>query len=230
MKKEEVKIGKSLVKIFELLLVLLCLGLTLWQIFKGINKYLSFPQGSWFQSDFKSQLSKESLPDLTFCPFDPSSPYSQNDTFKKNCGFSYIDLWASETCPDPEMNYHGIFDMSNLLMLLINSIRYWTGTCHPTVCFKTRSIQVYPQVVKPQNIHHAMPLTWGATLFHCRKVSKIPASANWRYQPKMPSFWKFTPKECFSQKSNDKFIKVSNEMMNAELKVAYLTTNFNVRT
>ena len=77
-------------------------------------------------------MSKESLPDLTFCPFDPSSPYSQNDTFKKNCGFSYIDLWASETCPDPEMNYHGIFDMSNLLMLLINSIRYWTGTCHPT--------------------------------------------------------------------------------------------------
>ena len=116
-----------IISLFKCLsLVLLCLSLTLWQIFKGINKYLSFPQGSRFQSDFKSQLSKESLPDLRFCS---------------------------------EMNYHGIYDMSNLLMLLINSIRYWTGTCHPTVCFKTRSIQVYPQVVKPQNIHHAMPLT-----------------------------------------------------------------------
>ena len=146
MKKEEVKIGKSLVKIFELLLVLLCLGLTLWQIFKGINKYLSFPQGS---SLILSEVSKESLPDFTFCPFGQD----QNETFKEDCGF--MGFWASKPCPDTEVNYHGIYDVPNLFL---NSIRYLSGICHPTVCFKTRSIRVYPKIVQPQNIHHAVDL------------------------------------------------------------------------
>ena len=144
MKGHQVKIGKSLVKIFELLLVLLCLSLTLWQIFKGINKYLSFPQGS---SLILSEVSKETMPDFTFCPYGSD----QNQTFKENCGLTFYS-WVSETCPNAEINYHGIYDVPNLFF---NMIRYLSGTCHPTICFKTRSFRVYPNNVKPQNIHHA---------------------------------------------------------------------------
>ena len=207
MNPQLVKIGKILINIFKLSFVSLCISLTLWQSFKGLIKYLSFPQGS---SLILSELSKESLPDLTFCPAHPYGAHDQNETFKENCGFSYTDLWASETCPDSEMNYHGIYDVPSLLF---NSIRYLTGTCHPTLCFLTRSFRMYPGIVKPQNIHHAVDL-------RCYTISlpesiKNTSISKLTITTKGPFFLKIHTKGMFF--TEVKYIKVSDVMMNAEL-------------
>ena len=207
MNGHQVKIGKSLVKIFELLLVLLCLGLTLWQIFKGINKYLSFPQGSTL---ILSKVSTESLPDFTICPgYDVKD---QNETFKENCAFpqiSFFGLWASQTCPDPEMNYHGIYDVPKLLL---QAIRYSNGSYSPRIT-SFSNFRVYPKNVKPQNIHHVNDL-------RCYTISlpesiKNTSISKLLISTKESIFMKIHTKGMFF--TEGKFIEVLNEMMDADL-------------
>ena len=123
-------------KIMEYSLVISCLGLTAWQIWKGITKYMANQQGASLSFE---KISDVSLPDFTICP---ESDDSNKTSVSEVCNLQ-SDQWKSEICPDPELNFKLIFETFNA----VKSVAYFNGTCHPTTCFKVRRFRLYPNWV-----------------------------------------------------------------------------------
>ena len=126
----------------EATLTVICLGLTAWQILKGISKYLSEPEGASLSFQ---EVARGILPDFTVCPYD-----DYNMTYLEDCNLSQYSRMASEACPDPEANFHALYKSFEAM----HTVRYLNGTCHPFICFNSRSFKLYPKV-KPRNIFHA---------------------------------------------------------------------------